>query len=231
MDAPPADRARRLARRHVVRLLRVQAPEDVGGVLAHLGDEGPQGEELGDDVAPTDRPLERDLRVAAHDERVGVVAVVAPAPGDGLAQVHERRDLVHGVVEPPGAEGRAVPALVPARVGDRPVERPVDEARRDRPPRAPGRRDPRARRDEEREPHDGVPRRRPVATAHDREHLLAVDGGEPPVGADEAALGRAALLGAGERVVARRRGRGRGGGRGRAGRHATTVARSPRPLR
>ena len=62
------------------------------------------------------RPGRDDLRVAADDDGVGMVARVAPAPDGRLAQQEERRKIVNDAVDPLGLERCAVAALMPARV-------------------------------------------------------------------------------------------------------------------
>ena len=62
------------------------------------------------------RPGRDDLRVAADDDGIRMMARVAPAPDGRLAQQEERRKVVNDVVDPLGLERRAVAALMPARV-------------------------------------------------------------------------------------------------------------------
>ena len=79
-----------------------------------------------------------DLGVAAHDDGVGVMAGVAPAPGCRLAQHHEaRRSHRRTLFIQRVLEGGAVAAFVPAGVARRTVEHAVDGEGTARPTRCP----------------------------------------------------------------------------------------------
>ena len=150
----------------------------------------------------TERAGEHDLRVAPDDDRVGVVAHVRPPPQRRLAQEHERGEVVDGVVGPARPERRAVPALVPARIGRRPVERAVDEERRDRPPRTERGERGQARTDEQRQPQHDVARRSAVGADGQRLQPRRVDRRAVPLGIGEAERDRPLRGRSGQAVVA-----------------------------
>src|SRR6185295_12405015 len=83
------------------------------------------------------RPGRHDLRIAAHDDGIGVVPRVAPAPDHRLAHDHEGCDVVDDVIHPARLEGGAVAAFVPAAVTRRAVQHAVAEEERHAPPGAP----------------------------------------------------------------------------------------------
>ena len=143
----------------------------------------------------------RDLAVAADDDRVGVVARVAPAPERRLLDVHERRHLIEHIVDPGGLEGGAVSALVPARVGRRPVEHAVDDEERHGEPRAPEQPAADAGDHQQRQPQRRVTRRGPVAAAHELLHPLSRYLGVIPLGRHQPLLGRTLRVGSDEAVI------------------------------
>src|SRR6185312_4895807 len=96
-----------------------------------------EGEEVEEDAEKVWRPRHRDLRVAADDDGVGVMAGMAPAPHRRLAQHHEAGDLIDEVVHPARAEGGAMAAFMPARIRGGTVEHAIGEKERQAPPAAP----------------------------------------------------------------------------------------------
>ncbi len=130
-------------------------------------------EETEDEGLQVRRTRHLDLRVAAHDDSVAVVARVAPAPDDGFAHHHEGGDLVEGVVHPVRPEGCAMPGFVPARVGSRGVEGREAQIRHHRPPATPERDRGRRKAEDEGEPDDRVADGRTVAALQHLAHLLA----------------------------------------------------------
>ena len=76
--------------------------EVAAGVAEHVGDgeaeDVDDAQEIEDDADEVGRPHDVDLRVAADDDGVGVVARMAPPPGHGIAHDHEAGDLVDGPV-------------------------------------------------------------------------------------------------------------------------------------
>jgi hypothetical protein len=126
-----------------------------------------------------------DLAIAPDDDRVGVMAGMAPTPERRLLQIHERRDLIERIVQPRGPKRGAVTGLMPTGVRGRPIQHPVDEKQRDAPqarPRQPGRE---TRHREQDEPHCRVAQRRTIATAHQLLHPLARDLSVIPLGRHE----------------------------------------------
>ncbi len=114
-------------------LLGRHAPEGVQDDVPEIFRIHLEIEERHDDGLQIGRTRNSDLRIAADDDGVAVMAGVAPAPDRGLAHHHERRDLVERVVHPVGLEGGTVAGLVPAGIGGRGVENAVDEVRENRP--------------------------------------------------------------------------------------------------
>ena len=162
-------------------------------------------EDVGSKPQQRRRPHRGDLRVAADDDGVGVVAGMAPAPDRRLAHDHETGELIDGVVHPARLERRAVAAFVPARIGRRTVEHAVADEERHRPPGAPedvaagpGQR-------EGGEPDDGVADRRTVGALHQLLHPLARNVGLVPFGGRQPALNRGFGIAADQAVVASRR--------------------------
>ena len=88
----------------------------VNEYMAYRFDAARKVEQRQEQVEKVWRPGRDDLRVAADDDGVGMVARVAPAPDSRLAQQEERRKIINDVVDPPGLERCAVAALMPARV-------------------------------------------------------------------------------------------------------------------
>ena len=78
-----------------------------------------------------------NFRIPTDDNGVRMVPCVAPAPDHGLAQDHERRQFVEGVVQPVRFECGSVPRLVPTRVRGRGVEHGIQSVRNYDPPGAP----------------------------------------------------------------------------------------------
>src|SRR5208283_6177633 len=120
-------------------------------------------EEPLDKINPIGRAGNGNLTVAANDDGVAVVAVVAPAPERGFAHEHERRDLIKSVVHPVGLERGSVPCLMPARVGAGRIDSAVDRVGEDGPPAAPQGISGISRAEDEREPENGVANRGTIA--------------------------------------------------------------------
>ena len=148
------------------------------------------------------RTHDGDLGVAADDDRVGVVARMAPAPGDRIAHQHEAGDLVDDVVHPARLEGGAVAAFVPARVARRAVEHAVDEEERHAPPGAPEIDRAGCGAEDRGDPDDRVADRRTIGALHQLLHRLARNVGVVPLGRGEAGLDRPARAFADQTVVA-----------------------------
>ena len=114
--------------------------EPTGGMDGHLL-EGQrhveQADEVGDDVPQLRWAHGDDLRITTDDDRVGVVAGVAPSPHGRVAHDHEAGDVVDDGVHPSCLEGGAVTAFVPPRVGGRAVEHAVGREAEQRPHREP----------------------------------------------------------------------------------------------
>ena len=130
-----------------------------GAVEEHVAEEGERridAEESQEQGEKLRRPGHGDLRVASDNDRVAVVAGVAPTPTGGFPQDHEGGDLVEGVVHPVRLERRAVSRFVPAGVGGRGVEDAVDREREDGPPGAPEHETADAGADDQREPKERV---------------------------------------------------------------------------
>ena len=143
-----------------------------------------------------------DLGVAADDDRVGVVAGMAPAPGHRIAHQHEAGDLVDDVVHPARAEGGAMAAFVPARVAGGAVEHAVDEEERHAPPCAPEPDAAGGRAQYGGDPDDGVADRRAVGALHQLLHRLARHVGVIPFGRGQPGLDRDPRAFADQAVVA-----------------------------
>ena len=98
------------------RLLFTKPPR---GVAQHALDRSPglrNGEKHGDDLENHHRAHHGNFRIAAHNDGVGVMARVAPAPHRGFAHDHKARNVINGVVHPARLERRAVAAFMPARI-------------------------------------------------------------------------------------------------------------------
>ena len=130
-------------------------------------------------------PHDRDLRVPADDQGVGVVPGVAPPPGRRVAHDHERGQLVQALVDPARLERRAVPGLVPARIRRRPVQQPVGQEERQRPPAAPERDAEPGEQPHQPQPDDRVPDGRVVRAPHQLLHPLARHRAAEPVPAGQ----------------------------------------------
>ncbi|MCY1235197.1 hypothetical protein D9M72_478040 [compost metagenome] len=174
-DAGNEDRLRLFHFRDERRFL---GADDAKRVANHVDDRVPDienAEEVQDEAQEIRRPHDGDLGIAADDDRVCVVARVAPAPGDGIAHDHEAGDLVDGVVHPHRLERRSMPAFVPATIGGRAVENAIGEEERNSPPGAPeGDAEP-TEKNETTEPDHGIADGGSVLTLHQFLHLLARD--------------------------------------------------------
>src|SRR5262245_31336471 len=78
-----------------------------------------------------------DLAVATDDDSVGMMPGMAPTPHDGFPEHHERGNLIEHVVHPGRLERGTMTGFMPARIGRRAVDRPIDEETRHRPPCSP----------------------------------------------------------------------------------------------
>ena len=97
---------------------------------AHRDRDVDEAEEVEGDPSDGRRTHREDLGIPPDDQRVGVMAGVAPTPHRRAAHDHEAGDLVDGVVHPRGLEGRAMPGFVPAGVRRRAVQHAVDGEQR-----------------------------------------------------------------------------------------------------
>ena len=121
------------------------------------------------------RPRRGDFRVLADDQRVGVMARVAPAVIEAFAQRHESAEMEEGVVDPPGLERCPVRQLMVAVVGGG-IENAIDKERRHRPPRAPSQIGDHTGGDQQRQPQAEEFQGRSVGPPDQFLELLAVDG-------------------------------------------------------
>ena len=115
--------------------------EVAGGVAddsADLGGTVLEEEEVERDADEVRRARGRDLRVAPDDERVGVVAGMAPAVVEGLPQRHEGAEMKEYLIEPPRLERRSMGQFVMPVIG-RGIEDAIDGEGGDAPERAPRR--------------------------------------------------------------------------------------------
>ena len=130
-----------------------------GAVAEHLAEEDQRRADA-DECPEHGKQLRRSsygyLRVAADDNRVAVVAGVAPTPAGRILDAHEGRDLVEGVVHPVRLECRAVSRFVPAGAGGRGVEDAVDREGEHGPPSAPEHESADAGTENQREPKERV---------------------------------------------------------------------------
>ena len=161
----------------------------------------PTSKNAQDERAKVGRTGHLDFRVAADDDGVAVMPVMAPAPDHGFAHHHERGDLIQRGVHPVGLECRAVPALVPSRIRTRAVEHGIDKIRNHHPPSAPERNRGVAGCQQQNQQERGVADGRPVAALQELAHFRLRDGGGVPLGLGEALFHRARRVGAGETVI------------------------------
>ncbi len=70
--------------------------------------------------------VHRDFRVAPNDDRVGVMPRMAPSPGCGFAQNHERSHFIDNIVHPSRFEGGAMTAFMPARIRAGTIEHAIN---------------------------------------------------------------------------------------------------------
>ena len=153
----------------------------VDGYRFEIGDRRGHAEEEEEELAHAGRTRHGDLRIAADDDRVAVMAIVAPAPDGRLAHDHERGDLVERVVHPVGLERRAVARFVPAGIGGRPVDYAIQQEGDDRPRAAPPGVGPAAEAEKQREPEQRVADGRAVPPLQQLAHLGLRHGTRVPV--------------------------------------------------
>ena len=142
----------------------------------------------------------RDLGIPPDDQRVRVVAGVAPPPGGRVAHDHEGGELVQPLVKPARLERRAVAGLVPAGIRRRAVEHAVGEEERHRKPAAPERDAKAGEGDHQPDPDHGVPDGPAIGAPHQLFHPLARHRAAEPVAASEAGVNRRLILRPGEAV-------------------------------
>ena len=78
-----------------------------------------------------------NFRIAANNDRVGMVAHMAPLPSHGVTDHAEAGDLINDAVHPASLERGAVAAFVPARVHRRATKHAVSQPERRAPPAGP----------------------------------------------------------------------------------------------
>ena len=177
---------------------------DVDQQVAVVVEEIRNVDDLQQEAAQRDRSRRADLRVASGDDRVAVVAGVAPAPRDRLAADHERRNLVERVVHPVGLERGAMAGFMPTRVGRGGIELAVDGKRDDGPPGAPQRQPRQPERQQQREPEQRVAHRRAIAALQQLAHLLLGDRRGVPLRIRQAPLHRQGRVFTDQAVIAER---------------------------
>ena len=158
-------------------------------------------EEVGGDVPECGRPHGDDLGIAPDDDRVGVMADVAPSPHRWVAHDHEAGDVVDDSVHPSCPESGAVTALVPSGVGRRAVQHSVHREAQQRPHREPQVHTEAAERARAARTTTRVADRRTVAALHELLHPLARHLGAIPLGLRQAALDGASRFLTDQRVV------------------------------
>ncbi len=153
-----------------------------GGIAEDVLELRPAGfeeEQVKEDLGDVGRRHDGDFGIASHEQRIGVVPGVAPAPVIAFVQGHEAVEVVQYFVEPAGPERRAVRQLVGVVVGHR-IHDAVDSEERHAPPRSPGADGAGSRSQEQRQPDAEVAQAETVGAAHQLFQFLPVDlGGEP----------------------------------------------------
>src|SRR5258708_1520538 len=91
-----------------------QATEGVADDVLDCRDGVLDRENVENHAADIRRAHGNDLGIASDDDRVGMVARMAPAPDRRLAHDHETRYLVNRVVHPPSLECGPMSAFMPA---------------------------------------------------------------------------------------------------------------------
>src|ERR1700733_15277016 len=129
-------------------------------------------EQEGDNVRGTRRD---DFGVAPNDDRIRVVARMAPAPDLWLTHDHEAGDLINRIVHPLRLERGAMAALVPATIGRGAIKNAVNDEKRDRSPGPPKIIAKASGYYERRDPDQRIPDLRTVLTAHQLFKLRALD--------------------------------------------------------
>ena len=159
--------------------------DDAGGVAQHVAHCVPDiahAEEGQHHAHEIRRPHDRYFGIATDDDGVGVVAGMAPAPGDRVAHDHEAGDLIDHVVHPLRAEGGAMAAFVPARIRRRAVEHTVGEEEWHAPPGAPEEGRAGSGHQDGAQPDRRIAQGRIVGALHELLHLLARQVGVVPFG-------------------------------------------------
>ncbi len=195
---------RPLGFRDVRLLFRTESAGRPHGHVLERGRDVDEPQQVREDPPKAGRAHRQDLRIAAHDQGVGVVPGVAPPPDRRIAHLHERRDLVDDVVLARGGEERPVSRLVPPRVRGRPVQHPVGGQRRQCGPLLALRPGDRARGAGQRhgsQPDRGVLGGVLVGAAHEFLHALAGDRATEPRAARQAFVDGLPAFGAGQVVA------------------------------
>src|ERR1700722_19554784 len=167
IDARGPVNLRALALRHEGRLL---VGQPAGGVQKHLAKEDARVleredvEEKRHNVRGTRRD---DLGIAPDDDRIRMVAGMAPTPDLRFAHDHEAGDLIDHIVHPLRLERGAMAALVPAAVSRGAVENAINDKEGNRRPASPKIIAEASRHDERREPDERISDRWTVVAAHE----------------------------------------------------------------
>ena len=110
--------------------LRVQPPTGIEQHQFQACRHVDQAGEIGDPFREDRRTHQLDFRIAADNDRVGMVPCVTPAPGIRVPDHAEACHLINGVVEPSGLECRLVPAFMPARIHRRSIKNAIGKKAR-----------------------------------------------------------------------------------------------------
>ena len=107
-----------------------------GGIVQHACPAVPRiedAEEIADDTVECRRAHNGDFRITTDNDRVGVVARMAPPPCHRIAHNAKAGNVVDHRIHPGCLEGRAMAAFMPAAVHRTAIKHPVSQPERQRP--------------------------------------------------------------------------------------------------
>ncbi len=167
--------------------------EPSGTMQEHMRYVFPQGHDIKkfrDKDCQVCRSRHCNLQIPPHNDRITMVSGMAPAPWDRFAQHHKGSDFVKCVVHPVCLEGCPMSGFMPARVGCRGIQDPIDRKRNNSPPTAPEKIATYAKDSQQCKPEQGIAERWAIVALEQGAHLLFGNRGGIPARTSQAFLDR-----------------------------------------
>ena len=187
--------------RQVCGLFRRNPPEAMKRDVFTIASECIEVNELEKQSLDVWRARDMNFGVASHDDRIAMVARMAPPPWHGFTHDHKGGNLVEQVVQPIRLESRAVPGLVPTGIRGRGVKHAVNHQWKNRPPTRPPRPRPQPGCKDKPEIDQAVANGRPVLASQKLTHFVLGNRRGIPIGFGEPESHGALGFGSGETIV------------------------------